>query len=723
MWTVRRHRFAVGLGTAVLAMAVPDALLVGRQQAPQPQPTAPRSPAPVFRTGVNLVLVDVVVRDKSGGIVRNLTADDFDLIEDGLRQQIVTFTFEEINTKAASVTSTATLSAATATGRRGAGASSVTATPVAPATAPSAPAADAAPAPLTSEAVAGHRLITLLFDTSSMQPEDLQKAAESAVKWDVEEMSPADLVAVASIGSTLQILSDFTGSKEAVRSALAAFSPTDSTAFATVDASTAATDEANSAATDDTATVDASAQELDTFNNDVRLRALKTLAEALMPIQQKKAIIYFSAGMQRSGADNQVELRAAVNAAVRANVAIYPVDARGLQAIVPGGSARQGSRGGLAAFSGRGVMQQFTQLAAQQETLTALASDTGGTAFTDTNDFGEAFTKVTRDISAYYILGFASTNATRDGRFRRISVRLKNRSLSGAKIEAREGYYADRDFAHTAKGDREVLLQEQLSTQIPATDVPLFVSAGWFRMAADKFYVPVALAVPGSAVPSSTDKVTLDVAGFIRDERGFPVGRIRDTLTVPPADADVLAARQVLYQMGVTLPPGRFWVKVVVRENTSGRMGTFETPIVVPELKNAPVKVSSLVVGTQLQNVGARKTNSPLVRDGVELVPSLTHIVSRDQKLYFYYEVYDPATENGSPQIRTNLSFYRGKVKVFDTPIVERNRLDAADRRAAVFQFELPAQSLRPGLYTCQINIIDQVAGRFVFPRLELYVR
>ena len=723
MSTVRRHRLAVGLATVVLAMAGPDALLVGRQQAPQPQPTAPRSPAPVFRTGVNLVLVDVVVRDKSGGIVRNLTADDFDLLEDGQRQQIVTFTFEEINTNAAPVTSTATLSAATATGRRGAGASTVTATPVAPATAPSAPGADAVPAPPTSEAVAGHRLITLLFDTSSMQPEDLQKAAEAAMKWVAGEMSPADLVAVASIGSTLQIRSDFTGSKEAVRSALAAFSPTDSTAFTTVDASTAATDEANSAATDDTATVDASAQELDTFNNDVRLRALKTLAEALMPIQQKKAIIYFSAGMQRSGADNQVELRGAVNAAVRANVAIYPVDARGLQAIVPGGSARQGSGGGLAAFSGRGVMQQFTQLAAQQETLTALASDTGGTAFTDTNDFGEAFTKVTSDISAYYILGFASTNATKDGRFRRISVRLKNRSRSGTKIDAREGYYADRDFAHTAKTDREVLLQEQLSTQIPATDVPLFVSAGWFRMAADKFYVPIALAVPGSAVPSSTDRVTLDVAGFIRDERGFPVGRIRDTLTVPPAGANALAARQVLYQTGVTLPPGRFLVKVVVRENTSGRMGTFETPIVVPELKNAPVKVSSLVVGTQLQNVGGRKTNSPLVRDGVELLPSLTHIVSRDQKLYFYYEVYDPAAENGTPQIRTNLSFYRGKVKVFDTPIVERTRLDAADRRAAVFQFELSAQSLKPGLYTCQINIIDQIANRFVFPRLELYVR
>jgi hypothetical protein len=251
----------------------------------------------------------------------------------------------------------------------------------------------------------------------------------------------------------------------------------------------------------------------------------------------------------------------------------------------------------------------------------------------------------------------------------------------------------------------------------------MFVTAGWFRLAADKYYVPVSLVVPGEAVPPSKDKVTLDVAGFIRDERGVPVGRIRDTLTVPPSTADSLASRQVLYETGVTLPPGRFSVKIVVRENTTGQMGTFETRVIVPELKQAPVKVSSLVLSTQLQNVTGRKTVSPLVRDGVELVPNLTHIVSRGQKLYFYYEVYDPTAENGMPQLRTNLAFYRNKVKVFETPVVERTQVDSTDRHAAIFQFEVPADSFKPGLYTCQINIIDEVSGHFAFPRLEVYVR
>ena len=205
-------------------------------------------------------------------------------------------------------------------------------------------------------------------------------------------MSPADLVAVASIGSRLQILTDFTrrqgtrpcgahgvlgGRRHGVRGRGREHGG----------------DRRSGRRGRPTIRRPrtSSAQELDTFNNDVRLRALKTLAEALTPIQQKKAILYFSSGMQRNGTDNQVELRAAVNAAVRANVAIYPVDARGLQAIVPGGSARQGSRGGLGAFSGSGRREPVHQLAAQQETLTTLASDTGGTAFLDTNDFGEAF--------------------------------------------------------------------------------------------------------------------------------------------------------------------------------------------------------------------------------------------------------------------------------------------------------------------------------------------
>ena len=143
---------------------------------------------------------------------------------------------------------------------------------------------------------------------------------------------------------------------------------------------------------------------------------MKVLAEALAPIEQKKAILYFSSGMSRSGSDNQVELRAVINAANKANTSIYPVDSRGLTAVVPGGAA---GGGGVAAAAGAAaarrcsraasMLSQFSSLNASQETLTTLAADTGGQAFIDTNDFGPAFTRVQRDMSAYYLLGYSST--------------------------------------------------------------------------------------------------------------------------------------------------------------------------------------------------------------------------------------------------------------------------------------------------------------------------
>jgi hypothetical protein len=163
----------------------------------------------------------------------------------------------------------------------------------------------------------------------------------------------------------------------------------------------------------------------------------------------------------------------------------------------------------------------------------------------------------------------------------------------------------------------------------------------------------------------------------------------------------------------------------VVRENAGGTMGSFETGVFVPDLRRATLKVSSITLSTQVRPIEGRpRSESPLLRNGVEILPSLSHTVDRNQKLYFYYEVYDPETPQGqAPSIKTSLAFYRGAVKVYETPLVERTTVDVASRRAAVFQFEVPAAEFQPGLYTCQVNIIDDVAGRFAFPRLAVYVR
>jgi VWFA-related protein len=661
---------------------------------------------PIFRSSRELISIDVVVRDKNGEIVRGLTAADFELKEDGQAQQVENFTFQEISNRPGVGAPAALLAGVEAKMNQPA-----RATPVATMS-------GGAPVPTTSDALAGRRLMVLLFDVSSMQPEDVQRAVESGRKFVKEQMTDADLVAIATVSSTLNVLTDFTGERERVDAALGTLAFTDGLATEPPAGSTLAADEA--AAADETTT---EASELDMFNNDVRLRALRTLSETLSPIEQKKAIVYFSAGMQRSGQDNLVELRAAVNASVRAHVAIYPIDVRGLQAVVPGGDARQASGRGQDMFSGRGMQQQFSQLAGSQDTLVSLAGETGGRAFTDSNDFSDAFTRVQRDMSAYYLLGYSSTNPAKDGRFRRVQVRVKR---DGMRVEARAGYYAARDFSHTARGDRETQLQEQLFSEVSATDVPVLVTGGFFRLAADRYYVPITVAIPGSAVivPAGKDKATLDVMGMVRDEQGRPFGRIRQTMDLAAGAGAALESKQVLYQTAMTLPPGRFALKVVVRENVNGAIGSFETAVVIPELKQATVKVSSVVLSTQLQPLASKgRSDNPLVRDGMQIVPNVTHVVGRNQKLFFYFEVYDPVLADAAPDVRVSLAFYRGKIKVLETPVVERAALDAPDRKAALFRLEVPADAFKAGLYTCQVNVIDAAAGKFAFPRLALLVR
>ncbi|MGE3401082.1 MAG: VWA domain-containing protein [Vicinamibacterales bacterium] len=660
---------------------------------------APAAQQPVFRSSLDLVSVDVVVRDDAGNFVQGLTAADFEVREDGRLQAIETFSVEQVSTQR------------------------FTAPPIellggleAPAGAAATPTAPTAARTIDPAAFAGRRLLLLLFDLSSMAPEDVQRAVDSATDFVREQMAPADLLAVATVGATIDVLADFTASREEVLEALGAFASSDGTAVPVASAETLATEEAAAAATEPEDTA------FETYNNDARLRALRLVAEALQGIEQKKAVIYFSAGMERSGEDNQVELRAATNAAVRANLSIYPIDTRGLEAVVPGGDASQPSRGGVGLFSGRNVMAQFDRLLASQDSLFTLAEDTGGRAFVDSNEFGDAFAQAQRDLTSYYLIGYSSTNTTKDGRFRRVEVRVRR---SGLRVAARRGYYADRDFAHSSRGDREAQLRAELDAAVSATDLPLLAGAGFFRLAADRYYVPIALAIPGAAVPASNGtQPEIDVLGQVRDDQGRAIGRIRDTIRLPADAAPSLTSRQVLYQAGVTLPPGTYSLKVVARENTTGTIGSFETPIVVPQLRDARVKVSSIVLSTQVHPWSGGRTENPLVRNGTQLLPNLTRVVGRDQRLFFYYEVYEPAAAEGVPPLlRTSLAFYRGKVKVFETPIVERTAVDAADRGAALFQFELAPDSLPPGVYTCQINIIDAGAGTFTFPRLTLLVR
>ncbi|HZU43331.1 MAG TPA: VWA domain-containing protein, partial [Terriglobales bacterium] len=341
----------------------------------------------------------------------------------------------------------------------------------------------------------------------------------------------------------------------------------------------------------------------------------------------------------------------------------------------------------------------------------------------------QVFKRVQQDTATYYILGYRSTNTARDGKYRRITVKINRPSL---KFDYRRGYYAPADFKHSTQEDRERQLDEELASDLPATDLPVYLSAGYFRLADNKFYVPVSLMVPGSEIPftrsSDKDKATLDILGMVTDEAKRPMDQIRDTVKVAVSTSTEVRRKNVQYDSGFTLPPGKYHLKFVLRENQTGRIGSFETDVTIPDFKNAPLKMSTVLVSNQVAPAGKRKTQSPLVRDGSELIPSVTHVFSSGQHLYLYYEVYEPAAKGKSQndsgtKLLTSVAFFSGKTKAYETPMVETDKLSAPERHAAIFQLDVPLTQLKPGFYTCQVNVIDDTTGNFLFPRVALLVR
>ena len=705
------------VAAAALFAQHPYALLA--QQAPS-QPAPPTQATPAIRATAELVLVNVVARDKKGNLVRDLKQQDFAVLEDAQKQQISSFDFENVDDMALAAQTTPIVA-----GSAGPEIVSVK------------------PAPPVMDA-RDRRLILLFFDFSAMDPEQIDHAVNAAKGFVNNKMQPADMIAIVSLATNMKLDLDFTDNKPRILSVLNAYNSSSGQGFAS-----GSTGNAEGAA-ETSGTFTADDTDYNTFSADRKLLALQSIIQAVGKLSQKKSLIYFSNGISQSGTDNQSALRAAIAAAVKANVAIYPLDVRGLQALPGGGEAQNASLHGQSAYSGASVLNDLNSNAATQETLSTLAADTGGKAFFDSNDFSDVFLRVQKDASAYYILGYTSSNHLKDGRFRRIKVTVNRSDL---KLEYRAGYYAGRDFEHFNRVDREQQLQDELASELPATDVAVYAGTAYFRRDESHYFLAVSLVVLGSQIPFVTEKdkdnAALDVAGVVLEGGKFQVGQLRDTVKLAVDSTQQIRRKNVQYNTSFLLAPGNYHLKFVVRENRTGRMGTFETDVQIPDLRKAPLRNSSMVLSSlRVPAPGKKKTDSPLSGDQTELVPNVTHVFTQDQHLYLQFEVYDaakgkppantskpaadaPAGQSGTAsksqgetvRVLTSVQFMQGDVKVYESKPIVATEVNVPQRKAVEFQLDLQLQTLKPGLYTCQVNIIDDVAGNYAFPRWAMLIK
>ena len=506
-------------------------------------------------------------------------------------------------------------------------------------------------------------------------------------------------------------------------------------------------DNLGSGDTSDDNTFSADQSEFDIFNVDKKLTTIETAAKMLAGFPEKKALMYFSSGITQSGMDNQAELMKLINSAKKANVAIYPVDARGMTASAPGGDASTASGKGASLFtsgaqSGMGGGRGGAANDTAQETLATMAADTGGKLFAEDNDLTVGMEQARDDIGSYYILGYYSTNTKSDGKYRTVNVKLTRADVANAKLDYRHGYFADKEFGKFTQADKDDQLQQALILGDPITDLTLAAEVDYFRLARDRYFVPLSVKIPGSEIALAKSKgnakTNLDFIGQLRDNKDQIKGQVADGITIQLSQQTLteLNNRTIAYDTGFTVPPGSYKLKFITRENETGKMGTYETNVVIPDLaadQPTKIKTSSIVLSSQRQAlkeaVGKADPNarlseaSPLVDEGQQLVPSITRVFRKDQNLYVYMEVYDPSLgADQKPSVAATLSFYRGKNKMFESEPVHLDSFIPQRGQTLPVKFQVPLAKLPTGVYTCQINLIDENGHKFGFQRAEIKV-
>jgi VWFA-related protein len=718
---IRRRALAVLAAASLLPLPLgaqnsqtqapqPQVAPVNPRQGPAPPPTA--KPAPqgkgAIRSTVSLVEIDVQVTNRDGKPVKGLKQEQFSVNEDGKPQKISTFEYndiEQVETAGKSDESPITVPLGTVTSPE-----------------------------QVKTVVRDHRMIVLFFDLTSLQPDDLLRSTRAAQKYLQEQMTPADLVAVVVFGNTLKVVANFTNDRQLLGQAVDAIIPGHEAALAQLaDVATAANGE--TAVVEDTgAAFTADDSEFNIFNTDRKLAAVEALCEVLEGIPGKKSLIQFTSGVTQTGEENRSELIAVTNSANRSNVSIYSVDSRGLVTATPGGDASMGASGGNAMFTGATVISQSQSRQDSRETLATLAGDTGGRSFFDTGDFGKIFQSVQNDTSGYYLVGYYSTNAANDGAWRRVRVKI-DALPPGARLRAREGYYAPRNFGVFTTENRERQLEEAFRSDTPEVELPVAVETAQFRLAADEIFVPIAAKLAPSALQwaqkRGSRETAFDFAVEVRDARSNRVvGALRDTITVKidTEHFQDLQQHSLVYQGGIILAPGQYKLKFLARENESGRIGTFEENLSLPPPQPDHLQVSSLLLSSQVEAVqntaqikkqalgqDAKMKSSPLDVGGERIIPSVTRVFTGQQTLYVFFQAYVPQKADVN-SLRAGLIFFLNGQRLSDTPMIAPTEYDEKSRTAS-FRISLPLAGLNAGRYTVQAIAVDAGTNYAAFAR------
>lgn len=713
----------------------------------QTPPTAAPQPEPqdeIVRVSTNEIVLDAVVRDKKGHVVKDLKPTDFEVFEDGVRQQVMSFRLvtREPNTAATGASSAANSGATTNAG------------PVVSRPAPTTP---------TVRRAETARLgaVAIVFDRLS--PDARARARQAALSYVGGGLRQDDFVGVFGIDLSLRVIQPFTNNEQLVRNAIereATHSPSMHSATAGQIADTsqqqarlqsqadqleAQTSGAGAATDTQGASGSAMSNMVEQAFNEMTQRSLETfemlernqqgyattngliaVVNALSQLPGRKVLLFFSEGVAIP-TDVQSRFRAVISNANRAGVSIYSVDAAGLRAT----SADQEAGRALAALGQQRIRQAASKndpgspmmrdLERNEDLMRSnpntglgeLAEQTGGFLISNTNNPAPRLRQMDEDLHTYYVLSYRPTNQNFDGRFRQISVKLSSRS--DLEVQARKGYYA------TNTNDGSPLLAYEapalalLSGARSGPDsFPLHVAAFNFPRPEKPGLVPVVLEVPPGAYGFDVDaskktyRTDFSVVALVRDESQRVVAKLSNqyALTGPVEKLEAAKRGAVLFYREADLRPGRYTIAAAVYDALTGRGATTTASVVVPQDDSARPRLASVVIIKRAERWVAddeRAARNPFRFGELLIYPNLGEPVlkSESKDLPFLLTLYAAPGEQ-SPKV--TLEIAQGARTLARAPLT----LPAPDAAGRIqFASSFPIDKLPPGDYDLRVTATD----------------
>ena len=664
----------------------------GSARAQANQPAAPQQPPITFRAEINYVEVDARVLDAQGKFIPGLTAGDFQVLEDGKPQQVTAFSLVNI--------------------------------PVERIERPLFASKPIEPDVRTNLQAANGRIYLIVLDDLHTHPLRSNRTKVAARQFIEKYIGSNDMAAVVYTGGRVDASQDFTGNQRLLVQAVDKFMGRKlrSSTMNKVDDyfRNAGTPNAGEKPTD-----------LDDKERGYQARSaletIRNLSQYLGNIRgRRKALVMFSEGIdydinnvfENTEATTVMDTtREVIAAATRANVAVYGVDPRGLTSggddLIEVQSFPDDTSVGL----GSGSL--FNEVRMAQDSLRVLSEETGGFAVVNRNDFASAFQRIVDDNSAYYVMGYYSTNDKRDGRFRKIEVKLNNQP--GLVVRARKGYVAPRGRAPEVKpitaNSPSPELRDAIESPLPLPGLPLGMTAVVFKGPAPKGSVVISTLVNGSSLPFAETggmfKNDLEVMSMATDEKGKATYSDRNTVNLSMKADTVNRVKATGFRViqSIDLAPGRYQLRVAVRESNTKKAGSVTFDLEVPDFTKSPLLMSSLAITSAMS--GAAPTVRP--KDPLEkLLPgplSSYREFSAADELAFFVEVYDTIKQAHKVEIAATVKAEGGQT-VFQT----REERDSSERGTGAggygFQARVPLKDMAPGLYVLRVEATARVGDR-----------